>query len=154
MAKPVSAMSVGIKYGLMAALVSIAVSLIFKLLDLNTGTGGGIASTVITGVIWAAGIYMAHKEYKAGNKGTMSFGTGFKAGIIFSLVFAILSAAFGAVYIGVIDPQAMEAVDAQMEIEREAMEDRGMTDEEIETAMSIAGTFSSPVAIFFISFLT
>lgn len=151
MTKPVSALSAGIKYGAMAALVSVAISLIIKLMSLDSNMTVSVAGSIMTGLLWIGGMVLAHKEYKAANRGTMSFGKGFTTGIMFTLVFAVIASAFAAIYIGVIDPNSVKR---QMETQIEAMEERGMTDEEIDQTMALTDTISSPLVVFFTTFFT
>ena len=131
---------VGLRYGLITGVVLAILSVILQLTDLAQNTWVGLFNWVIL----FAGIFLGIKEYKAQNEGFMSFGEGTKTGVIVAAVAGLFTSIFSYIYFTFVDPTALEKI---RDLQITAMEDRGMSDAEIEQAMSVAGMFTSPGAI-------
>jgi uncharacterized membrane protein YagU involved in acid resistance len=90
-----------------------------------------------TGVITIATffvIYYGIKYYRDEvNEGLLSLGEAVKMGLFIALVAGIIAALFGLLYNQVIDPGYMES---QFEAMREGLEERGLSDEQIEQQMT------------------
>ena len=95
-------------------------------------------------VITAVMLFLAQKYYKDQGDGFMTIGQGTGIGFWAGTVSSVISSIFTYVYIKFIDDSFLQAIkDKQME----AMEKQGLSDEQIEQSMKIAGAFTSPEAI-------
>lgn len=131
----------GLKYGLILALVTIGYSLIMNL----AGLGANRWLAFFLMVIFFAGVvFMAHKAFKEGGDGFMSYGQGLGVGMVIALVSGVLSSIFSAIYIKFIDNSAMEQA---MQEQVEKMEEQGMSDAQIDQAMEMAAIFQTPVML-------
>ncbi|HEX8327834.1 MAG TPA: DUF4199 domain-containing protein [Hymenobacter sp.] len=131
---PVTSTSVGLRYGLLAGLVSIIFSFGLYAAKMENSPLKYVGS-----VLLVVGIVLAMREFKASNHGFMSFGQGVGIGALVSTVVGVLSAIFAYVYFNIIDPTIVERM---MEKARTDMEARGgMSDEQIDAGMAMAGKF-------------
>lgn len=130
MEENVSIKSVGIKYGLILAIISIVVFIVKVATD--TPEFGGIWLEI---VILVGGITLAHMEFKRKNSGLMSYGTGLGLGTIVAATAAVISSLFTYIYVKFINVDYIEKTQ-QMQIE--AMEREGMSDEQIDMALEIS----------------
>ncbi|KUG08268.1 DUF4199 domain-containing protein [Solirubrum puertoriconensis] len=137
----VSPSAVGVRYGIMLGIVSIIFTAVIMMAGLDQNTAVGLLGAVITIVF----IVLAHKAFKQANGGFMSYGQGLAIGIIASAVSGILASVFRYIYITFIDPDAMAR---GMEAARAKLEERGMSDEQIDQAMSMSSKMTEgPVGI-------
>ncbi|WP_026236346.1 DUF4199 domain-containing protein [Pontibacter roseus] len=132
-----SVSSVALKYGLLGALVSVVFSAILLIAGLDVS--GWIGS--LGYLILIVAMVLAMKEYKRINYGYMSYGQGLGIGTLVSLAFGVLGGLFMFVYTSFIDPGYR---DTMMEKQRVELEGRGMSDEQIEQAIAMGESFSSP----------
>jgi hypothetical protein len=142
-AKPsVSTRSAGVRYGLIMAVISIAYFVILTVasVDMTSGIGRWSSSIFYIGVI-----YLAHKYFKDNGDGFMSYGQGMGVAFWLSLVCTVIYSVFFYIYVKFIDSSFIQAIkDKQMS----EMEGRGMSEEQIDQAMKMAGAFMSPEAMF------
>lgn len=136
-----STKSVGMKWGLILGVLSIVWFLITVFAGLATETWAQWSGLVFTIVI----LYLAHKDFKDSGDGYMSYGQGLGIGMITIGISSVLSSAFAYVYIKFIDPTYMEMI---MDKQIEGMQENGMSDAEIETAMSFSEGFMNPEVMF------
>jgi len=128
----------GIRYGVILGLISIIISAISFLANIEQNT----IATVISVVITIAGIYMAHKYFKDEGDGFMSYGQGLGIGTLASVVAGALGGIFSFLYLSFIDDSPLKKA---MEQQRIKFEEQGMGDDQIEQAMAMAEKFSSPL---------
>ena len=138
--------SLAIRYGLITGLVLIIYSAVLQITGLATNQVLGYVSYLFL----IGGIIMAIKGFKNSNDGYMSFAQGLGLGSILSGIAGLLSAIFMYVYIKFIDNSFIEKI---QEIQIAAMEEKGMSDEEIDQAMEIAGKFMTPEIMFIFGIL-
>ncbi|MCB0658171.1 MAG: DUF4199 domain-containing protein [Saprospiraceae bacterium] len=136
--------STAIRYGLYTGLVLVAISLLMYLLGMSdpTKTGQRWISLVITVLITAGGMVLAnryHRDEELG--GVMNFGRGFGVSMLVGVAASLVSAIYSYLFLKFIDPTVM---DKAMEMQRQQMEGRGMTDEQIEQASKMMDMFSTP----------
>lgn len=143
-----SVWSVGMKGGLYTGLVLVIFSLLTYLLDLTQTPG---LSTIFLFVSFVVGVYLTHKAFKEQGNGFMSYGQGVGLGGVLGLISGALGALFSIVYLNLIDDTLLER---QMDQARYQLEEQGMTDAQIDQAMSISQMMTSPIAMFFITILT
>lgn len=131
--------SVGIRYGLIMAVVSIAYFVILNLTGVDMSQGiGRWASLIYTIAI----IFLAHKYFKENGDGFMSIGQGVGIGFWISLISSVISSAFTYVYIKFVDTTFIEQM---MDKQREAMaESDNLSDEQIDQAMEMTAKFMTP----------
>jgi Protein of unknown function (DUF4199) len=143
--------SVGMKYGMFMAAFSIVSFLAFTLSGTNVTEGVGAwvsrsASTLATIVI----LVLAHGNFKQNGNGFMSYGQGFGISFWAVLIGIVITNAFTYVYIKFIDGTFIEMIKDQ---QIKAMQEKGMSDDQIENAMRIASMFMSPEAIVIIGII-
>ncbi len=144
---PVSATSVGLRYGLLTGLISVIIS--FGLFATSMEQS---PLRFVTFVVLIAGIVLAMRHFKDNNHGFMGFGQGVGIGTMVSAVVGVLSAIFSYVYLNMIDP---DAVGRMMDKARADMEaGGGMSDEQIDQGMAMAGKFMNGPMMMIIVLLT
>ena len=138
---PVTTTAVGLRYGLLTGLVSIIISFGLFATHMEQSPLRYVSFLVLVG-----GLVMAMRQYKEDNAGFMGFGEGIGIGAVLSGVVGVLSAIFTYAYMNVIDP---DVVGRMMDKVRSDMEARGgMSDEQIDQAMSMAGKFmNGPIMV-------
>jgi hypothetical protein len=138
----VTTRSVGIRYGLILSVISIAYFLGISMAGL-AGEGGiwsfiGAIPSIIV-------IVLAHKYFKDNGNGFMEYGQGFGIGFWIVLISSIVSSAFTYVYIKFIDTTFTQTM---LDKSRDSMAEGGnMSDAQIDQAMEITSKFMSPEAI-------
>jgi hypothetical protein len=136
----------GIRYGLIAAVISIAWFLVMSLADFDLQGPAGYFGWVLTVIL----IVLAHKYYKENGDGYMSFGQGVSIAFWLGLISASIGSVFTYIYVRFVDTGFIEALkDKQIE----ALEGKGMSDEQIEQAMKIGSMFLSPESMFFMGLI-
>lgn len=139
---PVTTRSVGIRFGLIAALVSVVYFLVLNVAGINMTSGIwnwiGYAITLVL-------VVLAQKQFKEKGDGYMSYGQGIGVAFWMGLISSVISAVFMYLYIKFIDTGFIEMMeDKQME----AMQQQGLSPEQIDQAMKVASMFTTPEAIF------
>ncbi|MBC6698201.1 DUF4199 domain-containing protein [Hymenobacter sp. BT190] len=135
---PVTTTSVGIRYGLLTGLVSI----IFSFLQLSLIEDPETPLRWLSLVILLVGIVLAHKQFRQLNGGFMSYGQGLGLGTIVTAVSGVLGGAFSYIYLTFIDPDYMKRV---MDITRTRMEEKGLSDVQIDQSMAMMEKFTGGV---------
>lgn len=133
---------VGIRYGAILGLISIAFFMFLVLINANT---------VDPWIRWAGFlmnmtlVILAQLYYRQNGDGYLSYGQGMGIAFWVALVSSVISSLFTVVYLTLIDPDfARYLQDLQME----AMEEQGLSEEQIESGMKIAASFSTPPMLF------
>jgi hypothetical protein len=137
----VTTRSVGVRYGIIGGLVSIAYFLVLTTAGVDMSQGiGRWAGMIITIVI----VYLAHKYFKDNGDGFMSFGQGVGIGFWCGLVSAAISSIFTLIYATLIDPSFISTIREKAIADMEA---KGQTQADIDRAMPFVDMFMSPLAI-------
>lgn len=136
---------VGIKYGVICGLVYIVLGLSSLLLGTATQTspfiGILIGLAIVVGTFFV--IFYGIKDFRDNvNHGALTLGEGVKLGALIALIAALLTVIFNQVYHQFIDP---EYFDRMMAASRDAMEDKGMSDDQIEQTLKWTGMMQNPV---------
>jgi hypothetical protein len=135
----ISTRSVGIRYGLIMGLISVAYFVILNTAGVDTTQGIGQWASII---FLIAIIVLAHKYFKDNGDGFMSFGQGIGISFWISLVSSAISSIFTFIYVKFIDTGFIANM---MDKQRTALEERGgMSDEQIDAAMSMTSKFMTP----------
>jgi hypothetical protein len=134
--------STGIRYGLIAALIGIIYFVVLNTMgvDVSQGPGSWFRILITIGII-----IMAHKYFKDNTNGFMTYGEGVNISLWMGIVSSIIGSIFTYIYVKFIDSTFLEKI-TQNQIE--AMESKGMSEEQIDQAMKFASMFTSPEAIF------
>lgn len=137
----VTTRSAGVRYGLIAGIVSVIYFLALSVSGINMTEGyWNWLGYLITAVILA----LAHKYYKDNSTGFMSYSQGMQIALWMGLVAAAISSVFTYIYVKFIDTGFIDMIrDKQIE----AMEQRGLSEEQIDQAMKIASMFTTPEAM-------
>lgn len=128
--------SVGLRYGLLTGLLSIIFSFVLYVTQADQSPVRWLGLAILIG-----GMMMAHNAYKQANGGFMDYAEGLGIGALMSVISGMLSTAFSLIYMKFVDPEYMSRV---MDTTRAKMEAKGgMTDEQIDQAMTMMQKFSS-----------
>ncbi|MFZ9981624.1 MAG: DUF4199 domain-containing protein [Cyclobacteriaceae bacterium] len=142
-----SARQVGLKYGLILGLISVAYFMVLVLSGINTADGWVRWSGFIFN---GALVVLGQIYFRQNGDGYMSYGQGMGIAFWIALVSSVISSGFTVLYLTVIDPDFAQVIqDAQME----AMSDQGLTDEQIEQGMKMAAKFTTPPMLFIFGML-
>jgi len=138
----VTTRAVGIRYGLISGVISIAYFMSLTIADIDMTQGiGRWAGLAVAAVI----IYLAHKYFKENGDGFMTIGQGAGIGFWFALVSTAISSVFTYVYMKFIDQSLIQQM---IDKARENMENQGnLSDDQIDQAMKITEKFMTPEII-------
>jgi hypothetical protein len=143
--KPSTA-GIALKWGAITGLVSIIYYIILQV----TGLATNQAMSWLSLVIMIGGMVYGLNEFKKENGGFMTYGEGLGVGTLLSAINGLIYGAFASFYIAFVDDSTMKKT---LAIQRQAMEDKGMDDAQIDQAMSMAEKFMGPGPVFLISLL-
>lgn len=136
----VTTSKIGMKYGFIGAIVLIIYGLILQISGLAGNQALGYLNLLFLGVI----IVLAHNAFKSGGDGYMSLGQGIGIGVLISVVSGVGSSIFSYIYIKFIDDSMLQmARDKALE----NLEAKGMSEDQIEQAMSWTEKFTTPLMI-------
>lgn len=142
----ISVKQVATKYGLILGVISIALFLI----TVFAGLIGNQAMQYVGYIPTIILIIYAHKEFKAQGDGFMSYGQGLGIGTLTVTIGSLISTVFFYVYVKFLDSSFMEIMkDKQLE----GMQEQGMSDEQIDQAMEMTGSFMTPEVLSVIGIL-
>jgi ammonia channel protein AmtB len=139
---PVTTRSVGMKYGLFMSVIAILYFVVMNVAGIDMSEGIGRWGSFIFYIVL---IVLAHKNYKENGNGFMSYGEGMGITFWLALITSVISSVFTYIYIKFIDDSFVKKI---MEKQEEAMADRGMSQEQIDQAMSITEKFMTPGMMF------
>lgn len=123
--------SIGVKYGLISAVVGIVFFLVLVFAGQNPFLikwGWAVSLTATLALL-----ILAQREYKADNNGYMTYGEGLGVGLWYALVGVVVYQLFTYVYVSFIDTNIMTEF---YENQYEQMQTQNMPDEQIEIAQS------------------
>jgi Protein of unknown function (DUF4199) len=143
----VTVKSVGIRFGLILAVISIAYFLVMAVAGIDMSKGvQRWGMTVVTFVI----VFFAHKHFKENGDGFMRFGQGFGIGFWTGVISSLISSVFTYIYAKFIDSGFVTAIRDNAIAEMQA---KGQTDEQIEVAMKFVDMFTSAEALLIMGIL-
>lgn len=140
----VTTRSVGVKFGIISAVIGIVFFLIQALSGISP-FGGKFDWRAVVGILITAGvIFFAHKTFKDNGDGYMSYGQG--VGITFwvTLVSIVINVLFIFVYVKLIDPYLMENF---QRLQEEEMASKGMNEQQIEMGLKMMTAIFWPMYI-------
>lgn len=132
---------VALKWGFILGVISIVLSTLLYVTGLWKNPWLSSAGLVF-GV---AAMVMAMKEYKDAQQGFMSYGQGVTIGFTLMAISGILGALFQSIYTQFIDTTIPDQI---KDMQIEAFEKQGMSDEMIEKSLESMASFSSPGVTF------
>ena len=141
-----SVKSVSIKWGLINGLIGIV---FFIIIDL-AGQAGNQGLQWIGLLIFLVILILAHKEFKDEGNGFMTYGQGLGIGTLLAVISGMISNLFFLIYVSFISSDFIEIIKEKQIME---MEDKGMSDSEIDQAMGFAEVFMTPVAMSFMGLI-
>jgi hypothetical protein len=151
--KTVSPRPVGIRYGLISGLISIASLLVFNMLDLidYSGQKSNIISNIISALTTLGITYWALNEHKMqALGGFISTGRCLSVGFWIGLVSGLISAIGTYAYFAFIDPELLNEI---LSVSAEQMEAKGMDSAQIDQAIEFTKIFVSPAMMGMFSFI-
>lgn len=128
-----------LNYGLLLGVLTILISLIVYASGNHLQPHWSVSLFSILFMI--AAIVYGIKKFKESNNDFLSWGQAVKIGVGISIIAALLSVIYNIIFVTYIEPDYMTQL---MEIQTQGMLEQGMTDEEIEMAVSMTEKFSSP----------
>ncbi len=143
---------VALKAGVITGLAIIVYSVILNL----AGASQSSPLHYVSFLLLIGGLVYGMRDFKEQNGGYMSYGQGLGVGSLTSAVAGLLSTLFNTFYVKFVDPTLLQRT---LDEQRVQMEDRGMSDAQIEQAISIAEQMSSfsflfgTLAVLFVGFL-
>lgn len=134
--------SAGVRFGLISALCAITYFLILNVagIDMTSGAWSWLGY-LITALI----VIFAHKYYKDTGDGFLSYGQGVGIAFWIGLVSGAISSIFTYLYIKFVDTTFMQLIE---ERQIQAMQEKGLSEEQIDQAMKFASMFNTPEAMF------
>jgi hypothetical protein len=136
----VTVRSTGVRYGLILAFVGIIMFLIYMMAGIDM-TGN---IRFLSFPIYIVVIFLAHKYFKENGDGYMTFGQGVGISFWLGLVSSVISSIFTYFYVKVIDGSMIQQI---MDKEIEKMQEKGMSDEQIDQTMKFVAFFTSAESI-------
>ena len=136
----VSMKQLGMKWGVISALVGFAYFMILNMVGLAGEQSYGYIGYIFFIII----VVLAHKAYKEEGDGFMSYGDGFKLGAVITVISSVISSILTYIYVKFVDGSMLELIKDKAITD---MEDDGMSDEQIDQAMGFAEMFMSAEAI-------
>lgn len=130
----------GMKWGVILALISFAYFMILNMAGLAGEDAYGYVGYIFTIVIFV----LAHKAYKEEGDGFMSFGEGFKIGALVTIISSVISSILTYIYIKYVDGSMLEIIKDKAIAD---MEENGMSEDEIDTAMGFTEMFMNAEAM-------
>ena len=128
----------GLLLGVISVLLSVSIYAMGKIYD------QGVWVMLVSFALMAVIIFLGLQKFRISNNGLLSLGEALKIGLGISLVGAIVSIIYNQIFINFIEPDFMVNI---LKVAEQKMLDTNpnMTDDQIETALSIQKTFSKPI---------
>jgi len=138
--KNASPFPTAIRYGVVGSLLMIAIGLVQYLIGIASQTSQAIGwLSLLIVIVFPVLAIRAHRDNDLG--GYISYSRGLGTGVLTALTIGLISVAWSFLLYNVIDPTIMDQL---MQAQAEAMEETGMSDEDIENAMEMTSKFMTP----------
>ncbi len=132
--------AIATKYGLIQGVLSFVVFLVWTRAHIEQNWLMSAAGAVLLIVF----MVLAHREYKRTHDGMMTYPQGLGSGTLLSSAAALVTGVFVYVYVKYIDTGYLAAA---VELQRAALEQRGMTGAQAQQAMAIITAITTPMGI-------
>jgi hypothetical protein len=135
-----------LRYGLLTGLVMFAFGMLLELTGLvdPVARKGGGYTYLITFAVLFGGLYLAVKEYKKECGNRITFGTALRFATLTSVVIALIGGVLALVQMTLINP---DMIDQIREFAIADMENRGMSEEQIEQGRKVMEVTTTPVVM-------
>jgi hypothetical protein len=143
----VTTRSSGIRFGIIAGVIGVVYFLIVNTLggDMTQGVWRWLSYCITIAIV-----FFAQKYYKDNGDGFMSYGQGIGISFWTGLISGAISSVFMYIYIKFVDSGFLDMIkDKQLQ----QMEERGMSQDQIDQAMKFSGMFMTPEAMFIFGFI-
>jgi len=131
--KNVSPFPTALRFGLIGGLLIIVVGLVQYLLGVTSTISQALGwSSMLIAIVFPVLAIRGHRDNDLG--GYISFGRGLGVGVLTILIISIITVIWTILLYNVIDPSMLDTV---LQVQVEAMEEQGMSDDDIENAMEI-----------------
>lgn len=139
--KTASIKKIALTYGVLLASLSIVLQVLSYVLDAHIDRPWWL--TVLQLLISISVIVYGIKAYKTANAGFLTLGQALKTGLAISLIAGIIAVIFNYIFMNYIDPNFVQNT---LDFTREQMieQNQNMTQEQIDSAMSMSAKFMSP----------
>jgi hypothetical protein len=129
-----NALPIGAKFGVILGLSSIAISLLFYVVNFNVIEHQWVGNSV-NALLAVAAVIFAHKTFKESGNGYMSYGQGLGTAMVTVVVSMILTGIYSYIFFNFIDPSFFEAIWTKAAADMEA---QGQSEETIEMGLGWA----------------
>ncbi|MDO7847992.1 DUF4199 domain-containing protein [Hymenobacter sp. M29] len=125
--KSVTPVSIGLRYGVLAALTAVIIDFLIRIADFGFMTFGIVSflGGVVVTIVW---IVIAHKAFKDANNRLMTFSQGLIITMVMMLIISVVTSLFNYVYVQFIDPDFVNRLKTGM---TEFMERNNVPDDKI-----------------------
>ncbi len=131
-----------LKWGAIAGIIGVIITLIGYLLKMEGNTVYGIISGSLTFLIIPATIlFLALADFKKLNSGFISYSQGLGIGAMTGGITGLIAGIFGFIYLKFVDSSVMERI---KEVQISKMEEQGLSSEQIDQSMQMVGKFMGP----------
>jgi Protein of unknown function (DUF4199) len=142
-----SIVAIATKYGLIQGVLGFVVFLLGALTHIKQSWVASVVSIAILVVL----MVLAHGEFKRTHNRMMTYAQGLGSGTLLATVGAVVSCALVFVYVKYFNTGYFAA---QMEIQKAALAQRGITGAQAQQALSFAGAIMSPVGLVITSLIS
>jgi hypothetical protein len=143
---PVTTRAAGVRFGLISAVFSIIYFIVMMMAGVDMQGPAGWVGWIVAAVL----IFLAHKYYKDNGNGYMSYSQGISIAFWMGLVSAAISNVFTYIYVKFVDESFLTMIkDKQIE----KMQEKGMSDDQIDQAMKFTEMFMKPEAVVIMGFI-
>jgi hypothetical protein len=149
--KPLTIFKNSINYGLITGAASIGFSIVLYVADIEPTSPIAYIGFIILlgGMIWGTLQYKNNVQ-----NGFMSYGQAFVSGMLIAVIAGLVSAIYTYLFYAFFDPAAhTKMVETAMEQSRAKLAEKGMSDEQMESAISISKMFMSPIVMSIFAFI-
>jgi hypothetical protein len=144
---PTSIAGIATKYGLIQGVLAFIVFLAPILARIRQNW----IETAVTAALLIVLIVLAHREFKRGNRGMLTYAQGLGSGTLLSSIAAVVASILTYVYVRFIDAGYSASL---VQVYRTALEQRGYTGAQIQQAMAFSAAFRTPVGVAVSSLIT
>jgi Protein of unknown function (DUF4199) len=134
----VQATPYAVRFGVIGGLICVVISVILYITELQFESWAKWLTTLAMFVIICIALRTISREHPQQN---VEFGTLMGAGMVITLLITLISIGYFLIYVYVIDTEFIEAT---MEISRQKMTEAGMSEDQIDSALSISSKIMTP----------
>lgn len=137
-----SVKKIALNYGVLLALLSIALQVISFVLDAHIDRPWWLS--VLQMILSVGVIVMGLKAFRTANSGFLTIGQALKTGVAISLIAGIIAVIFNYIFMNYIDPDFIQKT-LDFSQEQMLINNPNMSQKEIDMAMNMSAKFMSPL---------